>query len=48
MGDETKTEEEATGDISFKVSSTDVKVNPSHVNCVPRFKKQIISVSRLM
>ena len=47
MGDETKAEIEATGDLSLRVCNTDVVVSLSPVHYVPRFKKHIISVSRL-
>jgi len=47
MGDETKAEIEATGDLCLKVCSTDVMLNPSPVHYVPRFKKHIISAPQL-
>jgi len=47
MGDETKAEIEATGDLSLRVCNTDVVVSLSLIHYVPRFKKHIISVSRL-
>jgi len=47
MGDDTKAEIEGTGDLSLKVCNTDVMLNLSPVHYVPKFKKHIISVSRL-
>jgi len=47
MGDETKAEIEASGDLCLKVCNTDVMLNLSPVHYVPRFKKHIISVPRL-
>jgi len=47
MGDETKAEIEATGDLSLKVCNTDVMLNLSLVHYIPRFKKHIISVPQL-
>ena len=47
MGDETKAEIEATGDLSLRVCIAYVVVSLSPIHYVPRFKKHIISVSRL-